>query len=178
MTAAPWRVAAASLATTLATALAGPQARAQTAIPPPPRDFAAGLVQSDQYEMLAARDALAQSRDPGVRGFAQRMIDDHARLGETVRQAAAAAGLPPPPEAMSGDHAAMLSALQGLRGSDFDQAYARQQVLAHRQALAVARSFAAAGAEANLRRAAQSAAPMIRQHLEMAEQMRAALGGS
>jgi len=67
--------------------------------------------------------------------------------------------------------------LQSLRGPDFDKTYAKQQVLAHRQALAVEQSFASAGADANLRRVARSDAPMIEHHLEMAQQMRAALGG-
>ena len=91
---------------------------------------------------------------------------------------AAAAGLSPPPEAMSGDQAALLSSLQGLSGPAFDKAYALQQVLAHHQAIAVVRSFAAGGAEPTLRAAAQAAAPMIQRHLELAEHLRAAVGGS
>jgi putative membrane protein len=106
------------------------------------------------------------------------MIDDHTRSGEAPRRAAMASGLPAPPAAMSGDQAALLSSLQSLRGTDFDRAYARQQVLAHTQALDVERSFATAGNDPNLRAVAGSAVPMIRQHLEMAERLRAAVGGS
>jgi predicted outer membrane protein len=79
---------------------------------------------------------------------------------------------------MSGDQTIMLSALQSLRGVEFDQAYARQQVLAHRQALAVADSYVKWGADANLRKAAQSVAALIQHHLVAAEHMRSALGGS
>jgi putative membrane protein len=79
---------------------------------------------------------------------------------------------------MSSDQASLLSALQSLTGAEFDRTYARQQLLAHRQAIAVEQSYASAGSDANLRDAAQSALPMIQHHLEMAEQMREALGGS
>lgn len=167
-----------SQAVTLAATLIAGEAAAQTATPPTPMDFAASVAQSDAYEILAARDALAQSRDPQVQAFARMMIDEHERMGASLRQAVTAAGLSPPPEAMSGDQAALLSSLQSLSGPAFDKAYALQQVLAHHQAIAVVRSFAAGGAEPTLRAAAQAAAPMIQRHLELAEHLRAAVGGS
>jgi hypothetical protein len=42
----------------------------------------------------------------------------------------------------------------------------------------VAQSFASAGGDAPLRRVARSDIPMIQHHLDLAERMRAALGGS
>ncbi len=79
---------------------------------------------------------------------------------------------------MSSDEAALLSGLQSLRGSEFDKTYARQQVLSHTQAAAVEESFGDAGADTNLRKAAQAALPTIRDHLKEAQQLRAALDGS
>ena len=131
--------------------------------------------QSDQYEFAAAEDASTQSQSPLVRAFAQAMMRDHMRLSEGVRQAAVSSGLAPPEPAMSSDQASMLSAMQALRGADFDKAYARQQVLAHQVALDVERSYADSGADPNLRRAAQSALATIQHHLEMAQQLKAAL---
>ncbi len=168
----PWMVIA------LAAALVGQAAEAQDRIPPPPPYFAVAAAQSDQYEIEAAEDALAQSQDPRVRAFAQEMIDDHTKSREALRQAAMASGLPPPPPAMDSDQASLLASLQSLRGSDFDKTYAKQQVLAHGQALAVEQSFASAGADPNLRRFARSDLSMIQHHLELAQQMRAAGGGS
>jgi putative membrane protein len=165
-------------AAAFAAVLGGGTATAQTAIPPPTPDFATAATQSDAYEIRAAEDAMAQSQNPRVRAFARQMIDEHTRASEALRQAATASGLPPPPPAMSSDQAAMLSSLQANRGAAFDQAYARQQVLAHRQALAVTQSYATQGADATMRKAAQSAIPMIQHHLEMAEQMHSALGDS
>ena len=79
---------------------------------------------------------------------------------------------------MSGDQARLLSELQSLRGKQFDQAYARHQALAHRSALLVEQRYAAEGDDPAVRRAASSATAVIASHLAMAEQMRAALGGS
>ncbi len=163
----------AAMASVVATAAA-----AQTPIPPAASDFAASAVQADQYEIEAAWVASTQSRDPGVRAFAQEMISDHTRAREAMRRAAQDAGTSPPPPAMSSDQASMLSALQSLTGPDFDKAYAKQQVLAHTQALAVEQSYASAGANAALRGEAQSELPVIQHHLSMAQQLAGALGSS
>ncbi len=151
---------------------------AQTPIPPSGKDFAMAAAQSDQYEIQAGRVALTESQSASIRTFAQEMIEEHTRTSESVSDAAAASGLPRPPQGMSSDQAAMLSALQSLRGAEFDKAYAKQQVLAHYQALAVEKSYAAAGMDVNLRAAAQSSVPIIQHHLEMAQQIRKTLDGS
>jgi putative membrane protein len=162
----------------LAVIIGGHGAQAQTPIPPSPIDFIMAASQSDQYEVLAARVASVQGQDPRVRTFAQEMIQDHIRLSEELSKAATTAGLPPPERGMSSDQAMLLSSLQSLRGSDFDKTYARQQELAHAQAVAVEESFATAGSDPNLRKAAQSALPSTREHLKMAQQLRLDLGGS
>ena len=166
------------VATALVISLGCHAAQAQTPIPPSPKDFVMVAAQSDQYEIMAAHLAEVQGQDPHVRAFAHEMIRDHTGLNEDLRKAAMASGLPPPSSGMSSDEAALLSGLQGLRGAEFDRAYARQQELAHAQAVAVEDSFATAGADANLKKAAQSALPTIQNHLKMAHQLRAQLGGS
>jgi len=162
----------------LATTIGGQGASAQTPIPPSPKDFVMAASQSDQYEILAATVAAAQSQDPRVRAFAEEMIKDHKRLNEDLRQAAMASGLPPPEPGMSTDQASFLASLQSVRGRDFDEAYARQQELAHAQAIAVQESFAAAGSDPNLCKAARAALPVIRGHMKMARQLSADVGGS
>ena len=162
----------------LAVLLQGRAAGAQTPIPPSPKDFVMAAAQSDRYEVLAASVALVQGQDPRVRTFAEEMIRDHTRLAEDLRQAALVSGLPPPTPGLSSDQALLLGSLQSVGGPVFDKTYARQQTLAHAQALAVAESFAEAGSDATLRKAARSALPTIRDHLDMARQLGTALGGS
>jgi putative membrane protein len=164
--------------TALAVVMAGHLAQAQTPIPPSAKDFAMAASQSDQYEILAATVAEAQSQDPRIRTFARQMIQEHTRLDEDLRKAAMASGLPPLVSGMSSDQASLLSSLQSVRGADFDKTYARQQELAHAQAVAVEESFAAAGSDPNLRKAAEAALPAIRNHLKMAQQLSADVGGS
>ena len=165
-----WMTATALAASAVATA------RAQTPIPPAASDFALMAAQSDEYEIQAGRTVAVQATDPRVRSFAEEMINDHTRTSQSLRQAVASSGLQPPPPALSSDQARLLSALQSLRGAEFDRTYARQQVLAHEGALAVVHSYAGSGSDPNLRRAAQTAVPLIQHHLDMAQKLRAALG--
>ena len=162
----------------LAVIVGGHGAQAQTSIPPSPKDFVMAASQSDQYEILAARVAAVQGQDPRVRTFAQEMIQEHTRLAEDLSKAAAASGLRPPEPGMSSDQAMLLSSLQSVPGPDFDKTYSRQQELAHAQAVAVEESFSTAGSDPNLRKAAQSALPSIRDHLKKAQQLRVDVGGS
>lgn len=145
--------------------------------PPTPEEFAQAAARSDGYELAAARTALAQSRNPQVRAFAGQMVTDHIRTAQALSEAASASGLEPPTPHVGGDQASFLSSLQSLRGERFDREYARQQVLAHAGALTTMRGYGDKGSDPNLRRVAASAAPVIEHHLQMARQMKDALGG-
>jgi putative membrane protein len=138
---------------------------------PKPQEFAESVSESDGYELAAAQTALAQSRDPQVRAFAERMIADHEAMARALRDAAKAAGLEPPRPHVGGDQARFLSSLQSLRGHEFDREYGRQQMLAHTSALAMMRSYAEKGPDPDLRRLAASSAPIIERHLQAARQL-------
>jgi putative membrane protein len=161
---------AAALALAVAPAWAQPK-------PPSPDDFANAAAQSDQYEIQAGRVALIQAVNPRVKAFAQQMIDAHQQTSAALLGAVRASELKPPPPIMGADQARMLSALQSMKGADFDKAYATQQVNAHVAALVTEQSYANDGSDANLRRAAQAAIPMIQHHLEMAREIEASLSG-
>lgn len=152
---------------------------AETTGAPPvtPQDFVDAAAGADQYEIMAAHAALGQSKTAAVRDFAQQMIADHTAMVAALGESAARAGLQPPSTSVGGDQTMLLAGLQGLRGADFDRAYARQQVLAHRAALGTKRGYATQGSDAELRRLAVKDAPMIERHLEAAEGLHASLGG-
>jgi putative membrane protein len=138
---------------------------------PNPQEFADSVAQSDGYEFAAAQTALAQSRNPQVRAFAERMIADHENTERALRVAAQSSGLNPPHPQVGGDQASYLASLQSLRGDEFDREYSRQQVLAHTSALTLMRSYAQNGSDANLRRMAESSSPRIERHLQSAREL-------
>jgi putative membrane protein len=142
------------------------------------REFIQAAAQSDQFEIMEAHTALAQSTDPQVRIFAQQMIPAHQQASASLIQAATSAGLQPPKPGLGGDQSAFLAALQSKRGADFDKTYVHQQVLAHRAALTVEQGYAVSGDSPTIKQAAVATVPIITAHLQMAEQMLASMGGS
>lgn len=140
------------------------------------REFVQAAASSDQFEILEAQTVLAASANPDVRKFATHMLEDHQRIAQAVREAASKSGMKPPEMAMSADQAQMLGALQGVNGSAFDKFYLKQQVLAHRAALAVEQAYAKSGDDPGLRQLATSTVPFIAAHGDMASQMAEKLG--
>jgi putative membrane protein len=142
------------------------------------REFVQAAAQTDEFEIMEAHTALAQSTDSQVRSFAQAMIEAHTQTREAMRRAVEKAGLKPPAPGMNGDQSNFLASLQSQRGVDFDRTYIRQQALAHRAALAVQEAYAASGDQPAIRQAAAAAVPIISNHLAMAEQMLARMPSS
>ena len=153
-------------------------AQAQTPMVPLTKDFVAAAAQSDHFEIVEGRTALAQTHDPRVRAFAQEMIKAHTRTSEALQAAARTAGMDRLPSGLNGDQQKMLSALQSQRAPEFDHTYLEQQAMAHSEALVVERAYAAQGDNADLRRAAASAVPLIQRHLDMARRLRSEVGGA
>ena len=159
----------------------GPVASAASAQEPgsrQTREFIQAASESDMFEIMEAQAALAQSSDPQVLSFARQMIHDHGETSRALQDAAARAGLNPPPMVVGANQAPFLAAVQSLRGPEFDKAYWRQQALAHRAALTVEQAYATKGDTPAVRQAAAAAVPTIQSHLAMAEQMVAKSGGS
>ena len=162
----------------LAAAAAMAAAWSAAAQPPPmsAKDFAEAAAQSEQFEIVEGETAVAQSQDPRVRAFAQQMIQDHTRASQALAEAGAKSKLPPPTMGLSGDQSRLLNGLQSLRGPEFDRLYATHQVLAHSEAATVQQGYAARGGDPNLKQAAAAEAPLIQSHLQMAQQLRQAVG--
>jgi putative membrane protein len=93
-------------------------------------------------------------------------------MGAALRGAALKSGLPPPPNTPNMDQARMLYGLQSLRGAAFEREYIVQQVVAHQEAITVEMQYANWGRDANLKKAAASALPMIQHHLDVIRTLR------
>jgi putative membrane protein len=166
-------MAAAAFGISLILAMESP-ASAQSG-PPSPGDFAMASAQSDAYEIDAARVAEVEAKDPRIREFAKQMMQDHTMTRDALKAAAMKSKLPPPPDTPNPDQARMLTALQSLKGHDFDQEYVVQQVVAHQGALTVEEQYARIGTDPNLKRAANAALPMIRHHLDVVRQLKSSV---
>jgi putative membrane protein len=123
---------------------------------------------SDMYEIQSSQIALSKAQNPLVRQFAQMMVNDHTNTTQQLMAASQAAGLPPMSPMMMPMHARMVAELQAApSGAGFDRIYARQQLMAHQQALALHSNYAARGDTPALRSVAAAATPVVRRHLDL-----------
>ena len=148
---------------------------AQTPMVPSTRDFITAAAQSDRFEMLEGRTAATQTHDGRIRIFAEEMVQAHTKTSKALQQAAMSAGMDGLPKGLSGDQERLLGALQSLKGPEFDRTYAKQQVLAHQEALVVEQAYATQGDNLAVRQAARSAVPLQHHHHAEAEPQRTEL---
>jgi putative membrane protein len=140
-----------------------------------PMGFRQMAMISDSFEIESSRLALQQSRNPRVRAFANRMIQDHTMSSQALMggmQMAAMGGMTP---SLDGRHAAMLNQLAGASGPQFDSLYAQMQVMAHQEAVGLYSAQAQAGTDPNYRAFAQQTLPTLQHHYAMARRLPAAM---
>jgi putative membrane protein len=131
--------------------------------------FVAMAASSDMYELQSSRLALQRSRDAMNRMHAEMMIRDHTNTTAQLTAAARSAGLGVPMQ-MLPMHAALLNQLS--RSSSFDATYRSQQIMSHRQALALHDNYARRGDSPPLRGVAAATVPVVRMHLDHMQRAR------
>jgi putative membrane protein len=124
---------------------------------------------SDMFEIESSRLAMERSQNAQIRQFAQMMVQHHTMTSQQLMAAAQASGQSMP-MGMVSMHAQLLTALRASSSvGAFDRLYVTQQRMAHQQALALHANYAARGDTPALRNVANTATPIVRQHLQQAQ---------
>jgi putative membrane protein len=144
---------------------------ATVGITPTTQDFVTEAAQSDMFEIQSSKMAL-NTADVPTKEFAQKMIDDHTKTTEELKSAVgkgeAHATLPTD---MSSSQQSMIAKLNDLRGPDFDKQYHSDQVSAHKDAVSLFQRYGKGGDDAGLKVWADTTAPALERHLEMAQNL-------
>ncbi|CAN7782932.1 DUF4142 domain-containing protein [Paraburkholderia hospita] len=132
------------------------------------RGFVQAASISSSTEIDAAKLAQKNSQDKDVKSFAHHMLVDHTKLTVQLKMAAPK-GVTVPKD---NSDMAVLDALKGLKGKEFDQAYIQKVGLeGHKQAIAAFQKEISDGQDAKLKKAAQDAMPTIQEHYEHAQSL-------
>jgi len=131
------------------------------------RTFVDQAAESGVATVQASKLAVQKARDPRVRQFAQRMIDDHDTANDELAKLASSRRIALPVEPAL-RHRKEMDALQQRSGVDFDRAYMKGQVADHQKAVALFDRQARMGQDTALRQWAAKMLPTLREHLQMA----------
>jgi putative membrane protein len=145
---------------------ASPLARADAA-------FLAKAAQAGHAEVESSKLALAKAVNTQVKGFAQQMIDDHAKAGSELASLAASKGVKLP-DAASLVQRTKIKLLAARDGAGFDREYASAMgVKAHEETVKLFQKAAQAANDADVKAFAAKTLPTLQHHLEMARELKA-----
>ncbi|MGI8494295.1 MAG: DUF4142 domain-containing protein [Pyrinomonadaceae bacterium] len=132
------------------------------------RNFMNKAAHAGIAEVKAAEMALEKSDNEDVRRFAQKMIDDHTKANEELKQLAKEKNeiLPTEPNKKQEEAADELSVLSG---EDFDTEYMDVQVSDHETMIDFFEDEIDDGADSDVTNFATKTLPTLKSHLEMAE---------
>lgn len=139
---------------------------------PVPTDklFVKQALEGGLAEVQLGQLALQKSSNDQVKQFAQRMVDDHTKMGDQMKPIAQQLGVPVPTQPSKKDRQT-IAKLQALSGPAFDQAYIKDMVKDHKADLRDFQAEASAGSDPNVKNAAAQGSQIIAQHLQLAQQL-------
>lgn len=114
-----------------------PQSLSQTSY-----NFVVNLALNNSYEIEAGRLVGQRSGSPILRQFADRVVSGNATINQDLTAALRRNGTPVvTPAALDPRHQAMIGDLSMVQGPEFDRRYVVQQVVAHREAIAMLQNY-------------------------------------
>jgi len=125
---------------------------------------AAGGLAEVQLGQMAAQKATADD----VRKFGQRMVDDHSKANDQLKQIATSKGVNLPTELDRSTQREM-DKLSKLQGADFDREYMKHMVSDHKKDVSEFRSEARKAKDGDIKQFASSTLPTLEEHLTLAQ---------
>ena len=129
--------------------------------------FAAEAAQGGMAEVEMGRLAAEKGMDPAVKGFGQRMVDDHSKANDELKSIAAKNNISLPAE-MNAVQKAGLNKLSKLSGAAFDKAYMSMMVKDHVKDVGEFEMQAKSGTNSDVKTFASTTLPTLQTHLQLA----------
>jgi putative membrane protein len=134
------------------------------------KKFVHSALEGGNAEVKLGQLAAQKGNSEDVKQFGQKMVDDHTKMGEQMKQIAQQEGITVP-EGIPDKDKALESKLNSLSGEAFDKAYIKAMVQDHRKDLSEFKKEASSGNDTSIKDAASQGSQIISQHLQMAEQI-------
>lgn len=138
---------------------------------PPAPTFLMFADAGDLYEIQSSQLVLETTQNPDIRRFARMMVEHHTKTTQDAAAAAMRAGITPPAPSLDAPKAEMLASLVRFEGVERDHLYLAQQMMAHKEALGLMKTYAETGDTPELKVAAQATVTIVQTHLSMVERL-------
>jgi len=131
--------------------------------------FIQEAAQGGMTEVREGQLAQKNTQNDAVRTFGQRLITDHGKANQELRQIAKNKGAAVPTSL--GKNQEQYDRLAALKDADFDKAFKEQSIKDHQGAIKLFEQQTQQGSDADLKAFAQKHLPHLREHLAMAQQL-------
>jgi putative membrane protein len=139
--------------------------------------FAKEAAQGGMAEVKLGQLAQEKGSNDSVKSFGKRMVDDHSKAGDKLKEVASRESITLPTDLSVKDQATY-DRLSKLNGAAFDRAYARDMVKDHETDVAAFQREANAGRNDSLKSFASETLPTLQDHLQQAKEMMKTVGGA
>ena len=112
--------------------------------------------------------AVQKASSDDVKKFGQRMVDDHSKANDQLKELAASKGINLP-QAPNAKQEATKDRLSKLSGEQFDKAYMRDMVQDHKKDVAAFQAESTLGRDTDVKNFAAQTLPTLQSHLKEAE---------
>jgi putative membrane protein len=133
------------------------------------RKFMEKAAQGGMVEVQLGKLAAEKANAPEVKQFGQRMVDDHSKANDELKQLASQKGVTLPTE-MDKSSQKEYDRLSKLSGTKFDQEYMKHMVSDHKKDVSEFKSASNKAKDADLKQWAQKTLPTLQEHLTLAQQ--------
>jgi putative membrane protein len=130
--------------------------------------FMKEAAQGGMAEVELGKLAVQNASSDYVKKFGQRMVDDHSKANDKLKELASAKGVTLP-QAPNAKQKATKDQLSKLSGEQFDKAYMRDMLKDHKQDIAAFQSESNTGHDADVKNFATQTLPTLRDHLKDAQ---------
>src|SRR5436190_23629768 len=134
--------------------------------------FVKKAAQGGIAEVELGKLATQKASSDDVKQFGQKMVDDHSKANDQLKQVASQKGMDVPSDLAPKDKAEM-DHLSKLSGPAFDRAYMRHMVMDHTKDAAEFKKEANSGSDQDIKRFASNTLTTIQDHLKMAKEVNA-----
>ena len=161
-------VAGAAAQTSNDTMASGNSASSSGKLAPADRQFIKKAAEGGLAEVQLGQLATEKADSQDVKQFGQRMVDDHTKANDQLKQVASQKGVTVP-DKLSPKDAATKARLEKLSGKAFDRAYMRDMVMDHTKDVSEFRMESKNAKDPDVKNFASQTLPTLQDHLKEAK---------
>jgi len=139
------------------------------------REFFKEAAQGGMAEVALGQMAADKAENEAVKNFGERMVTDHGKANQELKDLATSEGVTLPTE-MSAEAKALQKKLSDLSGAEFDKAYMKEMLKDHKKDISAFKREAEQGKDADVKNWAAKTLPTLQEHYTVAQTTSSQIG--